>query len=52
MINLNKLVPPNSGWQLLVAWRINDKGEIIGRGYFHRTIHAFMLQPVQAVNKK
>ena len=52
MINLNKLVAPNSGWNLLVAWRINDNGEIIGRGYFHRTIHAFMLQPDQAPNKK
>jgi probable HAF family extracellular repeat protein len=52
MINLNKLIAPNSGWTLLVAWRINDKGEIIGRGYFHRSIHAFMLQPDQALNKK
>jgi probable HAF family extracellular repeat protein len=52
MINLNKLIPPNSGWRLLVAWRINDKGEIIGRGYFHRSIHAFMLQPDQALNRK
>ena len=52
IINLNKLIAPDSGWTLLVASRINDKGEIIGRGYFHRTIHAFMLQPDQAVNKK
>jgi probable HAF family extracellular repeat protein len=52
MVNLNKLLAPNSGWTLLVASRINDHGEIIGRGYFHRTIHAFMLQPDQAVNKK
>ena len=52
IINLNKLIPPNSGWTLLVASRINDKGEIIGRGYFHRTIHAFMLQPDQTLNKK
>ncbi len=52
IINLNKLIPPDSGWTLLVASRINDKGEIIGRGYFHRTIHAFMLQPDQALDKK
>jgi probable HAF family extracellular repeat protein len=52
MINLNKLIAPDSGWTLLVASRINNSGEIIGRGYFHRTIHAFMLQPDQALNKK
>ena len=33
MINLNKLIAPNSGWTLLVASRINDKGEILGRGF-------------------
>jgi probable HAF family extracellular repeat protein len=52
MINLNKLIAPNSGWTLLVASRINDNGEIIGRGYFHRTIHTFMLQPDQALQGK
>jgi probable HAF family extracellular repeat protein len=52
IINLNKLIAPDSGWTLLVASRINDKGEIIGRGYFHRTIHAFMLQPDQSLSKK
>jgi probable HAF family extracellular repeat protein len=52
MVNLNKLIPPDSGWTLLVASRINDKGQIIGRGYFHRTIHTFALEPDQTVNKK
>jgi probable HAF family extracellular repeat protein len=45
MINLNKLLAPNSGWTLLVASRINDHGEIIGRGYFRGYIHAFTLEP-------
>jgi probable HAF family extracellular repeat protein len=45
MINLNQLIAPNSGWTLLVASRINNKGEILGRGYFHGYIHAFLLQP-------
>ena len=45
MINLNKLISPDSGWMLLVASRINDNGEILGRGYFHRSIHAFLLRP-------
>jgi probable HAF family extracellular repeat protein len=52
MTNLNKLIAPDSGWTLLVASRINDKGEIMGRGYLHRAIHTFLLQPDQVVNKK
>jgi probable HAF family extracellular repeat protein len=47
MVNLNKLIAPDSGWTLLVASRINDNGEIIGRGYFHHAIHAFMLEPLR-----
>ncbi len=45
MIDLNQLIAPNSGWTLLVASRINDNGEILGRGYFHRSIHTFILRP-------
>jgi probable HAF family extracellular repeat protein len=45
IINLNQLIPANSGWLLLVASRINDKGEILGRGYFHGNVHTFLLQP-------
>jgi probable HAF family extracellular repeat protein len=46
MLNLNKAIDPQSGWRLLVASRINDKGEIAGRGFFHGSIHAFVLVPV------
>jgi probable HAF family extracellular repeat protein len=46
LLNLNQAVPPKSGWLLLVASRINDRGEIAGRGFFHGSIHAFLLQPV------
>ncbi len=45
MTNLNTLVDAKSGWLLLVASRINDRGEIAGRGYFHGGIHAFLLEP-------
>jgi probable HAF family extracellular repeat protein len=45
MINLNQLIPPHSGWVLLVASRINNKGEILGRGYYRGSIHAFLLEP-------
>lgn len=45
MINLNQVIDPHSGWRLLVASRINDKGEILGRGYLKGSIHAFILEP-------
>ncbi len=45
MIDLNKTLTPGSGWVLLVASRINDRGEIVGRGYFRGSIHAFLLHP-------
>jgi probable HAF family extracellular repeat protein len=44
MYNLNDAIPHN-GWLLLVASRINDAGEIVGRGFYHGTIRAFLLQP-------
>jgi probable HAF family extracellular repeat protein len=45
IINLNKLISKQAGWTLLVASRINAKGEILGRGYYHGSIHAFLLEP-------
>jgi hypothetical protein len=41
------LISKQAGWTLLVASRINDKGEILGRGYYKGSIHAFLLEPVQ-----
>ena len=46
IIDLNKTLPAKSGWLLLVASRINDRGEIAGRGYFRGYIHAFLLRPL------
>ncbi len=45
MLNLNQCVDANSGWLLLVASRINDRGEIAGRGFYRGAIHAFLLEP-------
>jgi probable HAF family extracellular repeat protein len=45
IINMNTLISKQSGWTLLVASRINDKGEILGRGYYKGSIHAFLLEP-------
>jgi probable HAF family extracellular repeat protein len=48
LMDLNDLIAPHSGWRLLVASRINDKGEILGRAFYQNSIHAFRLEP--AVN--
>jgi probable HAF family extracellular repeat protein len=46
MINLNDVIDPHAGWRLLVASRINNKGEILGRGYLKGAIHVFLLEPL------
>jgi probable HAF family extracellular repeat protein len=48
LTDLNNLIDPQSGWRLLVASRINDKGEILGRGYYKGYIHVFTLEPTAA----
>ncbi len=45
MLDLNRAIHPGTGWLLMVASRINDRGEIAGRGYYHGAIHAFLLRP-------
>jgi probable HAF family extracellular repeat protein len=45
MINLNTLLPPNSGWVLLEAYGVNDNGQITGNGLRNGFIHAFRLNP-------
>lgn len=54
MVNLDQWIAPMSGWGLLVASRINNRGEILGRGYFHGYIHTFLLEPddLPAANTK
>lgn len=49
--NLNALIPAHSGWLLLVASRINDSGEILGRGYHNGAVHNFLLIPEQERSK-
>ena len=46
MMDLNKLIPDNSGWKLIIAHDINDKGQIVGEGIFNDESRAFMLNPV------
>jgi probable HAF family extracellular repeat protein len=45
MLNLNKLIPEDAKWLLLCAHRINDRGEIIGRGFYQGVAHMFLLRP-------
>lgn len=46
MIDLNTLIPPGSGWVLLSALDINDRGEIVGYGSFGGQARAFVLTPI------
>jgi uncharacterized membrane protein len=49
--DLNKLIPPNSGWDLEVASSINSDGEIVGWGDHGRTVNAgFLLRPINRPN--
>jgi probable HAF family extracellular repeat protein len=45
LVDLNKLIPANSGWDLQVASSINDSGTIVGAGLFNGASHAFILSP-------
>ena len=48
MADLNRLVPPASGWQLQDATGINAQGQIVGRGIApDGHVHAFLLTPVE-----
>jgi probable HAF family extracellular repeat protein len=45
MLDLNNLIPANSGWFLQAANAINDKGQIVGEGTLNGQIEAFLLTP-------
>jgi probable HAF family extracellular repeat protein len=44
-VDLNSLIPPNSGWVLEWANAINDSGEIVGVGRINGHERAFALKP-------
>ena len=46
MVDLNTLIDPLSGWELVTAWGINDAGQITGYGLIGGETHAFLLTPV------
>jgi probable HAF family extracellular repeat protein len=43
MLDLNSLIPANSGWELLDAYGINDAGQITGEGLYNGQLSAFLL---------
>ncbi len=43
MIDLNSLIPGNSGWVLLAAYGINDAGQIVGSGLYDGQSAMFLL---------
>jgi probable HAF family extracellular repeat protein len=45
MVDLNTLIPPNSGWELRGAFGINDSGQIVGDGIINGQTHGFLLTP-------
>ena len=45
MVDLNTLLPADSGWVLLSANAINDAGQIAGEGIYQGDTRAFLLTP-------
>jgi hypothetical protein len=46
MYDLNALIDPSLGWQLLAGYGINNAGQITGSGIVNGQSHAFLLTPV------
>lgn len=47
IVDLNTLLPEDSGWTLTSARDINDDGQIVGAGQIGGTTRAYLLTPVQ-----
>lgn len=45
MRDLNRLISPDSGWELNIAYGINDRGQIVGTGRFNGVERGFLLTP-------
>jgi probable HAF family extracellular repeat protein len=46
MLNLNDLIPANSGWDLEAATGISNRGQIVGYGFHGGEQRAFLLTPM------
>src|ERR1019366_6517266 len=47
LADLNTLIGTGSGWTLVVASGINDKGQTTGTGQIYGRTHAFLLTPIE-----
>lgn len=45
LVDLNTLIPSNSGWVLTQANGINSQTQIVGAGLHNGTLHAYLLSP-------
>ncbi len=45
MQDLAEMIPRNSDWTLEAAYSINDRGQIVGKGFHHGQERAFLLTP-------
>ena len=45
MVDVNSLLPPDSGWVLATADFINDAGQIVGFGVFNGATNAYLFTP-------
>jgi hypothetical protein len=45
LFNLNTLIPPDSGWELVSASKINNKNQIVGTGKINGESRGFFLTP-------
>jgi probable HAF family extracellular repeat protein len=45
MQDLNRPIPPGSGWELTTAKAINDKGQIVGQGVINGERRSYLLNP-------
>jgi probable HAF family extracellular repeat protein len=52
MLDLNTLIPPNSGWVLNTATGINIWGQIVGSGTLNGQSHGFLLTPKRLARSK
>ncbi|MGQ0628242.1 MAG: hypothetical protein ACT4PL_09125 [Phycisphaerales bacterium] len=46
-VDLNGLIPTDSGWLLQIAFSINDSGHIVGEGQLNGLTRAFLLTPIE-----
>src|SRR5262249_29043705 len=53
MVDLTDLIPAGSGWELIDAYSINDRGDIVGYGFRDGgfVAHAFRLSPRTAAQR-